>query len=117
MYLETSGKRYPCSGAPSLSGDTLAFVLPEGGPEALGETVALFMDDGFPLCELAVSGYARWYMAGDTLTITNLPESEPAPDPGIEPPHGLSSDSLAAAMVDLMYELDTMKLQMGGTTV
>lgn len=35
-----------------------------------------------------------------------LPESAP-----------MENDAMVAAVVDLMYELDTMKLRMGGTTV
>ena len=118
MYLITNDTRYPCTGAPSLYGDTLTFVLPEGGPEALGSTVDLYMEDDFHMVSLDVSGYLRWAMEEDILTITNLPEAEPLPDPpppepGPAPLPQVSTDDLAAAVLDLMFEVDLMKLKGG----
>ena len=111
MYLITNDTRYPCAGAPSLSGDTLTFVLPDGGPEELGPTVELYMDDGFHLVTLEVSGYLRWVMSGDTLTITNLPEGEPLPDVPAWVPPNPNDAAFAQALVDLQYQVDKMKLE------
>lgn len=113
MYIETGGRRYPCTGRPVMEGETLRFTLPEGGPEALGDTVGLYTDEGFALHPpVDVTGYAQWEMQGDTLIITNAPEPGPAPEP--EPPATqVTTDQLAQAVVELMFEIDQMKLKGG----
>lgn len=113
MYIETGGQRYPCTGAPSLEGDTLRLVLPEGGPELDGGpagVLRLCMDDGFVMRELNVSGYLRWEMAGDTLVITNEPVPAPAPEPEPVESGMTTEDALVAEVVDLRYEVEKMKL-------
>lgn len=116
MYIKTNDQRYRCTGTPVLSGETLRFTLPDGGPEELGATVGLYQEDGFPLREVDVSGYLRWEMAGDTLVITNLPKAEPVePGPVPEPePAGMSTEE---AMLDMLadheYRLGLMEVGLG----
>lgn len=118
MYIETKKQQYRCVGQPVMEGETLRFLLPEGGPQELGATVALKQDDGFLLREVEVSGYLRWGMEGETLVITNLPTPEPAPEVPPEPPAPAEAEvtvaDLAAAVVDLAYEIDSMKLERMG---
>lgn len=118
MYIELSGVRYPCTGTPTLTGDTLRFCLPGSGETLAGVltgppegTVTLCGDDGFVLRELDVSGYLRWGMEGETLVVTNRPVPEPV-EPG-PPPVPSTEDALVRAVVDLQFEVDRLKL--GGT--
>ena len=80
MYIKINGNRYVCTGRPVITGGTLWFRLPNGGPELDGSptgTLLLCQDDGFVLREIPLEGYTRWGMEGRTLTITNLPVQEP----------------------------------------
>lgn len=96
----------------------MRFVLPEGGPE-LGEgptgVLRLCVDDGFEMKSIDVSGYLRWEMVGDTLTITNEPVPEPPPTPEPVEPEASVEDALVAEVVDLRYEVERMKL--GGPSI
>lgn len=79
MYIRTNGTNYPCVG---YSNETMAvFVLPEERPTELGETVALYQDDGFLLAEHTVGDYLRWEISGKILILTNIPAADPEEDP------------------------------------
>lgn len=114
MYIKTNGQRYRCTGAPSLEGEELRFLLPEGGPEALGETVGLYDDGGFLLREMDVRGYARYEMAGDVLVITNRPEPDPVPEP--EPPAAEMTleEATAELAAEHEYRLSLLELGLSG---
>lgn len=117
MYIELGKEQHPCTGMPALTGDTLRFYLPEGGPELTGVpvgSVRLCRDDGFQLCEVPVDGYLRWGMDGNTLVITKEPEPVPTPEPEPVPPiTEITTDQLAQTVVDMMFDIDQMKLNGG----
>ena len=88
MYIKLGGCGHRCIGNPTLTGDTLRFCLPDGGEELAAQMsgppegpVKLYQDDGFLLWEGDAGKYARWYLEGDMLVMTTLPEPEPAPEP------------------------------------
>lgn len=103
MYIKLSGVRYPCAGTPTLSGDTLRFCLPGGGPEAVEGILALCADDGFVLREIDTEGYTRREMEGDVLVLTNLPRPEPMPEP--EPTAADEIARLKAALEATDYQI------------
>lgn len=105
MYIKTNNNVYPCVGYDSgpwtfsearfrLTGDAL--------PEALGETVELYQDDGFLVVSQRVADYARWELAGHTLVLTNRPVPEPVPEPEPEAP----TPTVHEAMLDMLADLD-----------
>lgn len=115
MYIETNSYRYRCIGYPVIDGETLCFTLPEGGPDTLGPTVGLYADDGFELHPpVEVGKFLRWGMEGDNLVITNKLEPEPIPEPEPVPPiTEITTDQLAQTVVDMMFDIDQMKLNGG----
>lgn len=114
MYIKTNGRRYRCTGVPALEGEELRFLLPDGGPEALGETVGLYDDGGFLLREMDVRGYAWHEMAGDVLVITNRPEPVPVPEPEPAPAEMTLEEATAEMVADHEYRLSLLELGIGG---
>ena len=110
MYMELCGERYRCTGSLTLTGDTLRFCLPNGGEELAAlikgppeGTVKLYQDDGFLLWEGDAGKYARWYLEGDMLVVTNLPEPKPAPEPS--PTAGDKINQLKAELEATDYKI------------
>jgi len=88
MKITVNGTEYRCTGRPSLC-DPIRFNLPDGQPDpaTLGGTIRLLANDGFELATVNVAEYARAYIDGTSLVLTNAPEPvepeepEPQPDP------------------------------------
>lgn len=114
MYIKTGEIEYPCVGYHAWE-DTIRYTL-EAAPAELGETVGLYGDDGFELVTHRVAEWLRWEVQGNALVLTNLPVPEPGPPPEpVEPPMDTQA-AMVQAIIDLQYEVDTMKLN-GGMTV
>jgi len=110
MKILVNGTAYTCTGRPSLC-DPVRFSLPDGQPDvaALGATVSLQDDSGFVLCEIPAAGYARKFVEGTSLVLTNTPEPEAVEETpeAMEPTAQEDANSL---LVDHEYRLTLLEL-------
>lgn len=84
MFLMINDKRYSVSRR-IKQGDTVKYLSVSPAVEDISGTVKLFRDDGLLLSEDNAEDYARRFMVGTLLTMTNQPEPMPAPvSPSLE---------------------------------
>ncbi len=84
MFLMINDKRYAVSRR-IKQGDTVKYLSVSPSVEDISGTVKLFRDDGLLLSEDNAEDYARRFMVGTLLTMTNQPEPMPEPvSPSLE---------------------------------
>ena len=80
MCLKINDKRYAVARR-IKQGDTVKFLSVSPTVEDISGSIKLFRDDGFLISEDVAEDYARRFMAGSLLTLTNQPEPTPATTP------------------------------------
>lgn len=83
MYITNDSKHYSCMGYGYRDG-TAVFSGVEGLELPVDGAVTLCTDEGFELAVQDAGDYVRQTLEGNVLTLTNLPEPEPVPEP-LEP--------------------------------
>lgn len=106
MYLLYNSVQYPCK---CRSGRTMHYTgLPDDFPAPVSGEVALYADDGFLLRTDTVEDYLRQTFLNGVLTLTNVPEPEPATEPF--DPEPTAQDDIDAMLVDHEYRLTLLEL-------
>lgn len=76
MHLVINGAQYTCKRR-IVKANTIKYLSVTPTVEDISGTVSMYRDDGFLLSEDNADGYARRFMTGTLLTLTNEPESVP----------------------------------------
>lgn len=76
MYIMINGTRHSCKRRVA-KGNSVKYLSVTPTAEDISGTISMYRDDGFLLSEDNADSYARRFMTGTLLTLTNEPEPAP----------------------------------------
>lgn len=100
MYITYNSKDYTCKSC-RIGKDTKTYTgLPDDFPTEVSGEIVLKADDGFILRTDNVEDYSRQIFENGTLTLTNIPEAEPIPEPEYPEITEITTEDMANAILE-----------------